>query len=538
MNRRRLNRKRPLVALTVGNAADDAPKWVQVTREGFFAGYAGGTQPFAFTRAALQEMVDNLHAHPSFVAGSDGVGTEPVIPWDYDHASERGDIVANGVPAAGWTYDLEIRNSAAGTAELWALTRFNDVAREQIRNNGYRWASVAVDLRSVDQVSGKVIGHRITSIAMTNQPFIEGMEKLVASTSAQRVSLDYWTSADSPHEAAEMLKDLFELSPTDGMEAVMRELAIVRSWLETGSAPLGTDPDKIVKSLRQILNLPALTHQIDAVGEAMRVAEALMMEQAGVMPPPAMVSPTDGTLPPVEPMAADAAEGELNMELVKALASALGVRENEESILGAVKEVAELRDQLVQTLALSRDGNKVILAAAEEGKTAREKLSGLLEALGVEDADAALNKLATTLEQARKLNEVMPELEQLKVEKIKAEEAAIEADVDAAIAASRLDSKLRPALLLQRKSDPAAFASAFAGATRAPARPDLTKAVTLSTATDLAPETVDLTIYEAPNKIAAAKKHLKLTLSNWDKLNLEEQHIAAVQFTKTTPVRF
>lgn len=161
----------------------DALAWVQICRAGEYKGYSAG--PVVWTDKEFGQIVDNLHRHPAFRAGADGIGVEPVVPYDYEHASEApptsGSIPQGGAPACGWVYDLQVRMGADNVPELWALSKFLPVALEQIRSGAYRWTSVAVWTDAVDPVSGAELGPTLTSVALTNQPFVQGMAPIAAS---------------------------------------------------------------------------------------------------------------------------------------------------------------------------------------------------------------------------------------------------------------------------------------------------------------------------------------------------------------------
>lgn len=551
------------VALNTDTFQQDGPKWVQVTREGNFPGYLGGLKPFAFTRADLDQMVDNLRAHPSYSPGPDGVGAANVIPWDFNHASEShptdGSLPAGGAPAQGWTLEMEVRDGDDGHAELWALTQFLEPARSYVKAGQYQWASVAVTFGAIHPDTGKNIGAVVTSIALTNTPFVTGMDKLAASASggkktapgtAVALRRTWFEPARDASDAIGMMREMFSLPETAGAAEVMAQVAIVAQWIASGTAPLGTNPEELVGNMRTILNLPALSSQAMVLEEASKSIQALLEEQSTGAPAP---TDGDGMVPEPDLVAAGRkGNDDMDPKTLKKLAVALGVRESEDAVVSAVEETAKLRDGLVALFGLSRDGNQIILAAAKEGAGAREKLSSLLKALGVADGDVevAMNKLAKTMEDAKRLGEVMPELQELKVAREQAEEAAIEADVDDAIAASGLAPSLKGALLLQRKTDPEGFKASFpkrAGAAPA-ARPDLTVKVAASGTAPVqapgaspaagGPDKVNLAMYGAPNPTAAAKMHLAATHSGWDKLTDEAKHVLACNFKKQDHVVF
>lgn len=550
------------------------PKWVEVTREGNFPGYLGGLKPFAFTRADLESMVANIRAHPSFKLDAQGTAIGQVIPWDFNHASEinpaQGDLPVAGAPAQAWTLDLQVRPGADGKAELWALTQFLEPGRTYVQAGQYKWASVAVTFNAIHPESGQNVGAMVTSIAMTNTPFIEGMSELAASRRsntngavAVEARRNFFEAAEDAADAIHMMRDLFGLPETAGAAEVMTQIAIVQGWVTSGTAPLGTDPEHIIGSLRTILNLPTLTPQVGVLQEAGMSIQALIEEQAtGVGVPGAPGTGDDGMVPPPPPVAASRQQkqdGAIMEEFIKVLASLLGVRQSEDAVLAAVKDGVQLRSGMVEAFGLNRDGLEIILAAGKEGAQAREQLLGLFGALGIEDPDAAADKIAEVMQSAATLKEVMPELEGLRVEKKKMEETVAEADVDAAIAACKLHPSMKGALLLQRTTDPEGFAKSFPpNAAPANGKKNLLKRVAASGATPLrtsadgssvqlggggnddaasddlggGSDTINLAHYPGSNPTARAKAYLASTNPNWNELDNEAQFLQAVHLKK------
>lgn len=568
---RHLQRKAHVLVSLAGllDGDDDGPKWVQVTREGDFPGYLGGLKPFAFKRADLEQMVANIKSHPAYAVDANGVATGRVIPWDFNHASEAnpttGDLPITGAPSQGWTMDMEVRNGADGKAELWALTQFLEPARTYVKAGQYLWASVSVAFNAINAETAQNMGALVTSIALTNQPVVEGMAQLVASKSgrpgATPSNMDevmlrrtWFEAARNPADAISMMREMFALPETAGAAEVMAQVAVIQGWVESGTAPLGTNPEEMISNMRIILNLPALTPQASVLDEASKSIQALLAEQAAAAGMPASPTPDASAGVPEPEEAISAAqrrkENDIMEEFIKVLAAALGVSESDKAVERAVDELAQLRDQLVVALGLSRDGTKVILGAAKEGVDAKARLMALFEALEVQDPEAALAKVASTMEAAKKLTEVMPELEGLQADKKKAEEAAIESDVDNAIAASKLPATVRPALLLQRQNDPEGFAKAYppnAQPTGSAGKQHLLARVATSGSTPLAPSgkpdapgggegVVNLAQYPGRNPTACAKMHLAGTVANWDKLSNEEQFKRAVAFKQQSHV--
>jgi hypothetical protein len=139
--------------------------WNQIAREAEFLGHGQG--PVKFTREVFAEIVRN------FAANGNGE-----VPLDYEHTSERlpENVAVVGVPAPGWITKVEIRN---GGRELWALFKWVDAdAVRYVREARYKYVSPAINFKSRDKVTGRPAGARLTSVALTNHPFIEGMQPL------------------------------------------------------------------------------------------------------------------------------------------------------------------------------------------------------------------------------------------------------------------------------------------------------------------------------------------------------------------------
>jgi hypothetical protein len=165
-------------------------KWIHLANEGLYEGHHQG--PFTLTRQVFESFVKNLRDHPQYRAGSlqltDGKtytgGVEPVIQFDYEHASEcppwEGTIPQSGAPACAWVLDVAIRNAADGKAQLWAFADLGDELRTQIRLRKQRWVSIAFALESVHWITKAPLGPMLTSVAITNHPFMLDLEPLAA----------------------------------------------------------------------------------------------------------------------------------------------------------------------------------------------------------------------------------------------------------------------------------------------------------------------------------------------------------------------
>lgn len=158
-------------AVTLSTTVSDRPTWNQIACVGQWAGHPSG--PFKLTPAHFAEMVDNFNAT-----------TNRRIPVDFDHCSEmdprEGSIPTQGAPAQAWILALDNR----GAAGLWGLFDYLEPARSYVREGRYRFFSPTIRFNARDPKSGARNGCRLSSGALTNQPFLDGMQPLAASARA------------------------------------------------------------------------------------------------------------------------------------------------------------------------------------------------------------------------------------------------------------------------------------------------------------------------------------------------------------------
>jgi Mu-like prophage I protein len=144
-----------------------APVWCQLAIQGRWLGHPAG--PFEMNKETFEEIITNFRATKN-----------RAIPFDLEHASEAdptaGSIPVTGAPAQGWITDLKIE---AGS--LWGLVDWLEPARTYIREGRYKFVSPAIRFGSRDRVTGKPVGARLTSVALTNCPFLDGMRPVAAS---------------------------------------------------------------------------------------------------------------------------------------------------------------------------------------------------------------------------------------------------------------------------------------------------------------------------------------------------------------------
>jgi phage I-like protein len=165
----------PSCAITC--AADEGLKaqsktWNQIAVAGAFRGHSAGA--FEFTTRVFRELIANLAAQ------SNGA-----VAVDYEHTSEtlEGSVAQAGAPAVAWVTALELR---ADGRELWGLFEWVDgQAVEYVRAGRYRYLSPAIVFHARDRVTGKPVGAAMSSVALTNNPFLLHMQPLAASARAE-----------------------------------------------------------------------------------------------------------------------------------------------------------------------------------------------------------------------------------------------------------------------------------------------------------------------------------------------------------------
>jgi hypothetical protein len=154
-------------ALSTGD--ENKRVWIQVAKAGRFV---KDGKPFELNARVFDEICTNFTTQ--------GFGR---IQYDFEHASEmrptEGAIPLLGTPSQGWGYGFKHDGR-----RLFALTEWGDLARQYIQNDQYQGVSPAIRWNQKDRVTGKPIGAVISSIAITNSPFLSGMEPLAASIGA------------------------------------------------------------------------------------------------------------------------------------------------------------------------------------------------------------------------------------------------------------------------------------------------------------------------------------------------------------------
>ena len=182
-----------------GEASVGHSTWNQIARVGVFKGHPQGA--VEFTPQVFDEIIANFRATKN-----------GEVPGDYEHTSERlpPTVATDGVPAPFWVTDVAKRN---GDRELWAKFSWVDPqAVKYVRSKRYRYVSPAVNFNARSRETGLPIGARLTSVALTNHPFLDGMMPIAASANAgDHIATDAlcaWLSLPSNATTEDIVKAL------------------------------------------------------------------------------------------------------------------------------------------------------------------------------------------------------------------------------------------------------------------------------------------------------------------------------------------
>lgn len=226
-------------------AADTQPQtdskgvWIQLAKSGTFRGHSAG--PFTLDGKVFSDIVRNFKA-----------SANKRIPIDFEHASESdatdGSIPHTGAPAQGWILDLDNRGE-----ELWGLVQWLEPARTYVKEEKYKFFSPAIRFGSKDRVTGAPIGARMSSGALTNNPFLDGMKPMVAKDAAATENTEGGTSADEAHEAQKEI--------AMNLEA---DLKAAKAELETATVKMKVGEEKALTLTAQNAELSLKLKESDA----------------------------------------------------------------------------------------------------------------------------------------------------------------------------------------------------------------------------------------------------------------------------------
>ena len=439
------------------------PKWIQLCTAGSYV-YHG--EPIEITPATFDEMIANFHAHPSFDPAGRALFGKPsaevaplvlggkygVIALNFDHPPQGAPR-----PGHGWFLDVERRGST-----LWGLCFFDDEAHAGMLKGTWKWTSIEWSAGTVSP-KGERIGAYLSGVALTNDPFIQGMapiqmsrpgiaptaptledllamlderdrayvaalppEQVATDPRAQRVLDAARAKAATMARGGPVvffgpatdvlcdLRGLFALPETADVGAVIGELAKLRAWaLGEMAPPLGVDVGDLVSDLRGLLNLPTLSDPATIFAEL----DKLLARLAAETPEDPMPDPIKTPDP------------------------------NSGAALGLARLLSTFSTKLSAKLgrAVPDDEQSVILAFdAHSAKfdEAMGHVNALKATFGTDDAKAIAEKLAALMQLGDQMTALLGEVAAEHEAEEKAEGEMAASDVAQVMAAQRLDPRV------------------------------------------------------------------------------------------------
>lgn len=153
-----------LARITLSDDPTSNLTWIQISPTGTFVSPIYGI--VTITPDDLRTMLRNYEAeHPV-------PPTELML--DYEHLSADPQTPEQG-ESAGWFKKLELR---AHDTELWAQVELTADAAKRVREKKYRYISPEIARKYKSKRTGRDIGMTLKAAALTNRPFLEGMEPI------------------------------------------------------------------------------------------------------------------------------------------------------------------------------------------------------------------------------------------------------------------------------------------------------------------------------------------------------------------------
>ena len=163
----------PVVELsnTQMEGTDEAPSsWVQCAKAGKF--YSKRYKQFEINDQTFQELAANFDVE--VVADYDHYST---LPLEKRPAPDAGE-------AAGWVKKVEQRGST-----FWAFVEWTKKAAQQIRDKRFKYISPTIDPTALStEGEPRPLGSKLVAIALTNQPFLSGMQAVMLSRAGVEVT--------------------------------------------------------------------------------------------------------------------------------------------------------------------------------------------------------------------------------------------------------------------------------------------------------------------------------------------------------------
>lgn len=177
---------------------------MHVARVGVFKGYDNGE--FELTRRYFDNLIHNFEQESNPVPVYRGHADMMLLPTGEEPT------------ASGWILGLKRKGD-----DLWASVQLTKTLEKQIREGEFRFTSIYVKNNQRHRETGENIGSRLASLAVTNQPFIDGLEEIQLSDSIfgrnqklgiyKSKDLDAMSESTKKDEVTKLLEGLKESNP-------------------------------------------------------------------------------------------------------------------------------------------------------------------------------------------------------------------------------------------------------------------------------------------------------------------------------------
>ena len=221
-----------------GPNSDSRTTWIHVAPIGTWEGHADGA--FSLTAQDFRSIIDH-----------EATKATP-CSLDYEHAS----IAPSGgpTPAAGYVQAFDLRSDG-----LWARVEFTPRAAEMIKAGEYRFCSGVFDFAATDPVSGSPIACVMDSIALTNRPFVDGMEPISLSRRRPLTGVSRMTTITREALDGELDKlgsDTLDPETIGKIVAALAAMAEATTAPEAPAAPETAKPEEDAMAAAKALAAP------------------------------------------------------------------------------------------------------------------------------------------------------------------------------------------------------------------------------------------------------------------------------------------
>jgi hypothetical protein len=265
-----------LASNDLGTPEDDGtvPVWKHIASVGEYEGHPSGG--FKFTHEAFDQIIENFEARAT------------PLNVDYEHQTFNRSL-KGAIDSAGWIVKLELRENGD---ELWALLNLLPEAAERVRAKKLRQCSPVIIPLATDRKTAEDIGFELRSLALTNDPFLDGLHpfqltRVAAMTEDEQKKADAEAADKAKADEDEKAKKLAEGDgATDGGAA--------QSLIDRIASGAGADADSTLAILEENLDMLVKAVQ-DAVEKGGTPAEntAREMRQMSIHVGPTKAAKSD-----------------------------------------------------------------------------------------------------------------------------------------------------------------------------------------------------------------------------------------------------